>query len=1444
MARNDPPPRRPRWQAHPGTERGDRLPEALAPGYFAPDERSLAALASNAARFAKQIAFFDLRDRPDGTWERWFTHDEALVFAAIADADVKVLRGSQFESMDLATDENVLVRILAAARRLDRWYRLLAVIDRPGAQALAAELRRTIEATLAPELRWALSHVQASDVAERLRDELDAAWGDVSIGGGGGDYSWDRARARSVLFAFLDAIAHLRVAAAARLEASLGAEGHEPSAALFLAFLQLYGRVQARLNGFTERHRDFYHRDVLRFTERPARPDHVHLVLSRTPAYGLEVTVPEGASFALGRELEGGLLRYRLDAPVTVTPAKVLALHTVRLERDRLISPERELRYVTRVKAETLDVGLAPEEAQRTAKYWPLFGGVLRRPGGSTPLDATLGFALASPLLALREGAREIRVRLGFDRGGATDRGVAELAAEFAYVGTRDEHGEMRSATGVLRKVFDRFARLEGRTGDDLDAMARSAALRLAAHRIARDARQVQGASQLALRDQLEHAQRLLVMRSTDPLPRDVRAIVADALQSVAGPGLRMRNEIADEPAALSLWVGGAPIGAYGAAGPWAAISPSVLFNAYRLERVLQAGSEGAFFEAFGELFRRWVLLDDEAVGDRDIQAIKRKLRTVPRRGGVPRGIDRRVGRVSEAPDRADILSCLRGRRRPVREFLVNRVLADLFDVAVTTPAGWTAPTDTFVLAAESGRAGDLTLVIRLRPDAPPVTAYDEAVHRQGWQVTQPCARITLRADSAVFSYSMFADLALTTIHLEVAVTGARDALLHNQLGRLDPSKPFQPFGPLPARGSYLVFGSDELARKPLTELTLNFEWSGLPEDDGGFAAYYRGYTTERNNRSVRIATEILRDGQWAAGGDGTQPLFGRSGEDQRLARTSTLTVDPAALRNHCRPLRAVESDALQYDLAARAGFFRLSLAEPGDPFGNREYPQLLADAVAANARRKRPHPLPNPPYAPAAERMSFDYRAATSLNLAVEIPGERGGSDAQVLLVHPFGHEEVYPAIRGRSRGLVPRFDHDGNLLIGLSPDTPPGLLSLLFHLRDESARRTAAGASRPAIRWAVLAGNRWTPLAADRVLADSTQGFLTSGIVTLDLPDTLDRANTVLPSGCLWLRAGVDSGFEGFAGLYGVHAQAVRATRESPDGVGTLAPRCGCVAEPAVSVPGLARTVQVGDVFDGRPAEAAAELAVRTGERLRHKNRAVTHWDYERLVLERFPSVFKAKCFAEVNRDGAPGAVTVAVVAAPAPGAIDDLRAPKLNAVELERIRAFLAERSSPFAQLVVRNAVYERIQIRCAVRFHRGHQSGSSIQRLNRDISERLSPWHAHGLGARFDWVLRREEVEGWIRDRDYVDSVARVSLLQVAEDDDGRYGLGDSAGLTETPAAASAVGTLRPRSPWSIAIPTRNHAITLMADDRRAEALAAGVADLEVGNTFVIQGAARG
>ena len=34
------------------------------------------------------------------------------------------------------------------------------------------------------------------------------------------------------------------------------------------------------------------------------------------------------------------------------------------------------------------------------------------------------------------------------------------------------------------------------------------------------------------------------------------------------------------------------------------------------------------------------------------------------------------------------------------------------------------------------------------------------------------------------------------------------------------------------------------------------------------------------------------------------------------------------------------------------------------------------------------------------------------------------------------------------------------------------------------------------------------------------------------------------------------------------------------------------------------------------------------RVGERLKHKNRAITPEDYEKVILDRFPGIFQVKC------------------------------------------------------------------------------------------------------------------------------------------------------------------------------------------------------------------------
>jgi hypothetical protein len=374
---------------------------------------------------------------------------------------------------------------------------------------------------------------------------------------------------------------------------------------------------------------------------------------------------------------------------------------------------------------------------------------------------------------------------------------------------------------------------------------------------------------------------------------------------------------------------------------------------------------------------------------------------------------------------------------------------------------------------------------------------------------------------------------------------------------------------------------------------------------------------------------------------------------------------------------------------------------------------------------------------------------------------------------------------------------------------------------------------------------------LSTIQVVSDTTGGLLTSGIVTLDLPAGLDRLSTIMPADCYWLRVSADNDFESFAGLYGVRCQSLRATRIMPGEatVPTSALAAGSVKEALVSVPGLAEVVQIGPSFGLRAAEDRAQMQTRVGERLQHRQRATTSWDYERLVLEQFPAVQKVKCFAhrsERNARISPGEVLIVVLPSPQaiparrdqPGAaasVSATAAPQLNAIELRRIRDFLRGLSSPFAQIQVRNAVYERIQVRCAVRFARNAAPGQSLQRVNRAIVDFLSPWFPDsGYTPTFDWTIRCEDVEAHLRSMAEIDFVTRLSLLRVAQGDNGVYALYDTARSR----AGAVVTQLRPLSPWSIALPMREHLVSAVDAVASNSPEATGIADLAIANTFIV------
>ena len=149
-------------------------------------------------------------------------------------------------------------------------------------------------------------------------------------------------------------------------------------------------------------------------------------------------------------------------------------------------------------------------------------------------------------------------------------------------------------------------------------------------------------------------------------------------------------------------------------------------------------------------------------------------------------------------------------------------------------------------------------------------------------------------------------------------------------------------------------------------------------------------------------------------------------------------------------------------------------------------------------------------------------------------------------------------------------------------------------------------------------------------------------------------------------------------------------------------------------------------------------------------------------------------------------------------------------------------------PYQPLLVRNASYERIQVRCVLRLARGEPAGERLRELNQSLRDYLSPWRPGGIATQFDWQLRADDVEAFLRDQPGVDEIGRVSLLHIVASDQGLYRLADTARGDRV---------VRPAQAWSLPLPTRGHLLEL-ADRPTPQALPSGLSKLTIASSFIV------
>lgn len=654
---------------------------------------------------------------------------------------------------------------------------------------------------------------------------------------------------------------------------------------------------------------------------------------------------------------------------------------------------------------------------------------------------------------------------------------------------------------------------------------------------------------------------------------------------------------------------------------------------------------------------------------------------------------------------------------------------------------------------------GSITIARTLSESDPAVTAFNREVLEDPIETRWPVAKIMLNMDAETpgnFPYQHLKNLKLLEVKVSVDVEGIRNNILQNDAGLLDAGKPFMPFGNRPATGSSFYIGNRDLLQKKPDKVWINFGWQNLPAE--GFEEYYEEYGSGLifNTGDFKASLSLLQGRRWEKLDDEFE-LFMKDEISEELLSSRSIDLKEKDLE----PMRRnpLMEELTSLGTSTKDGFLRFELGD--QDFGHKDYARVYAYNVI-NEKKNGTNDIliPNEPYTPVMAGLSIDYKASVVLGNENMV---NSGID-QFFLVHPFG---VTSAASEKKHGaFVPAIEDEGSLYIGMKDFTGGQTLSLLIQVAEGSADPDFP---RQPVYWSFLSGDNWVPFNDLQVLSDTTNELLTSGIISFSVPGTATTEHSMLPAGFVWLRASAAKQTPAISNLISIQDQAVTAEfrdrDNDPEYLASPLP-AETIAKLKSSDSAVKEVNQPFASFGGAMKEDSEAYYVRVSERLRHKQRAVTIWDYERLILQKFPSVYKVKCLNHIRYEGpagvyseiAPGYVSLIVVSdMKNRNAVDPLK-PKTSLAVLSEIEDYLSGIRAEAVKLTVRNPLYEEIKVSFNVSFHEGMDQGYYAEVLNREITSYLSPWAFQDTpDVVFGGRIHKSMILHFVEKRPYVDFV---------------------------------------------------------------------------------------
>ncbi len=655
------------------------------------------------------------------------------------------------------------------------------------------------------------------------------------------------------------------------------------------------------------------------------------------------------------------------------------------------------------------------------------------------------------------------------------------------------------------------------------------------------------------------------------------------------------------------------------------------------------------------------------------------------------------------------------------------------------------------------------------------------------------CFRTKINLSGYATHYDIFKRIRINKARIVIEASNLRELVLRNDTALINPKSPFEPFGNAPVSGSGFYFANPEICLKKLDRLSINPQWKGLP---GNFGEYYEAYT-----QSGLVGAGDISKESFAAS---IKMFNNRCWND----------VEPG-LRLFEPTLKALKFDVHNYtalpsspDLNSNDPFdmqryFKLELGD--QDFLHNIYPMALNKCAQVSAKELSTIQLTPeetalkglqvyPPFTPKINGFSVDYSASADIDLMKDMNvGEEEciRDDIRLYRVDAFGCGDL---ILGNDRDsgadkdaviksnyMLPQHNDEGNIFIGIRDVKPRQEVSILFQFVAGSG---VAELKLPELSWMYLSENGWRDFEKIHIISDTTNGFVDSGIIRFEIPHDISFSNMLMPVDRMWIKASSARNSEAFPDLVDVRTQAATAVfKDNNNALDHLEKplASGSIKKTVTKDADIQNIFQPYSSFNGRMREDAASYYIRAGERLRHKQRAVTSWDYERMVLDRFPEIYKVKCLGgsfvndvhdikDIDSDICAGAndnanVTIVVIPDISHRTPFYPLEPKAHANLLKRIEMFLKESTSPFINIAIKNPNYEQVKYRIGARFKKGYEDGYYLNELNDDLKRFLSPWAYGGQnGIVFGGCIHNSKVIHFLEKRPYIDYIANLKLIK--------------------------------------------------------------------------------